>query len=403
VRPDGAGKNLTDGESNEKYMNITVDPKMLQWVRQRAGLTVDELAHRVGVRPQKVVDWEFFGNITLKQAEDVAQVTHSPFGYLYLDEPPDETLPISDFRTLGSGAITSISLELRETIDLALARQAWYRENAISNGYDRLGFVGSLTGDEDIISAARRIRDQFALTTAIRSRTSDLQEAFTIQRMYLEQQGVLVMRSRFAGEGTNRPLDIHEFRGFALSDEYAPLLFINGQDYKPAQMFTMMHELVHLWIGVSGISNLNRTYASGKVETFCNAVAAEILVPEDELRILFSDASNIEPLVSHFKVSRLVILRRLRDLNLMSRREFVTRYRGILSRLDEEARRIEEKSKGGGYYRTKISRLGKPFVTAVVESTLEGRTPPSEAFYLLGLRDFTKVRRLAQELKFGNF
>src|SRR5947208_2942105 len=113
-------------------MTISVDPNMLKWVRRRAGLNPAELAAKVGVRQEKVYEWESYGRLTLKQAEKVAEQTHAPFGYLFLDEPPVEELPISDFRTLGSTAVKTISLDLRETIELSLVRQDWYSEYAIS-------------------------------------------------------------------------------------------------------------------------------------------------------------------------------------------------------------------------------------------------------------------------------
>jgi len=389
-------------------VKVVVDPQMLRWVRERAGLSVQALAEKVGTRPDKVSDWELKGELTLKQAEEVAKTTHVPFGYLYLDEPPVEELPIADFRTVGSKRIASPSLELRETIDLALARQDWYRNYVISNGSRRLDFIGSLQGNEEIVPTARLIRQRFALETASRSQTADWGDAFTRQRMALEQQGILVMRTGYVGDGHTRPLGVKEFRGFALSDEYAPLLFINGQDHRSAQMFTLMHELVHLWLGLSGIVNLNRTYAQGpNFETFCNAVAAEILVPEEELRAYGYNSGDITPLLVHFKVSRLVILRRLRDLQLMSQREFVTLYRSQIQQEDEE--KIEKKAKGkdkpGGppYHKVKVNRLGKPFVTAVLESTFEGRNLPSEAFRLLGVSSFDQVKKLAREVKLGNF
>lgn len=134
-----------------------------------------------------------------------------------------------------------------------------------------------------------------------------------------EENGILVTRTGMAKGNPHRPLKVEEFRGFALSDPYAPLIFINSRDSQAAQMFTLIHELVHLWLGLSGVSNLTSTYApSARIEQFCNAVAAEILVPMEALRVqlaqVHQDEDPVRRLGRYFKVSSLVILRRLQDL-----------------------------------------------------------------------------------------
>ena len=145
------------------------------------------------------------------------------------------------------------------------------------------------------------------------------------------------MRSGIVGNNTHRQLSVDEFRGFALSDPYAPLVFINSRDSKGAQMFTLAHELVHIWLGVSGVSNLEATYAPNhRIERFCNRVAAEVLVPAIELRTEWPTArTQSRPLASlaqRFKVSSLVLLRRLRDLRFISEAQFERQY------ADEEKR-----------------------------------------------------------------
>lgn len=380
-------------------MNVALQPGVLRWARERAGLSIESLARKVGTRPEKVLEWEKSGQITLKQAEKLAQKTHAPFGYLYLYTPPTETLPVADFRTVGSESVAAPSPELIDTLDHALERQDWFREYAIASGLPRFDFVGWLTGDEDIVTAARYVRERFVLDTASRSQARRWEEALILQCESIENQGVLIMRNGIVGDNTHRSLRIEEFRGFALADVYAPLLFINSNDYKAAQMFTVMHELVHLCLGASGVFNLEETYAPPQpIEQFCNAVAAEILVPSDELRAQFAGAADVSNLTRHFKVSQLVIFRRLRDISLISKQEFTRRYAEAESRMVKES---ETSSSGGGdYYRNKVSKLGRRFTRALLESALEGRTSPVEAFRLLGVRNSEKMRNLAKELQF---
>jgi Zn-dependent peptidase ImmA (M78 family) len=208
------------------------------------------------------------------------------------------------------------------------------------------------------------------------------------------------MRSGIVGNNTHRSLDVTEFRGFALSDPYAPLIFINSKDAKAAQLFTLAHELVHIWLGVSGVSNLNLTYSPDvDVERFCNAVAAELLVPLDELQAEWSsrhDSVDKIPMTArHFRVSSLVILRRLLDAKYISREEFQRLYNDELAKMHQQDAATEG---GGDFYRTLNTRLGKRFVSALIESTLEGGTPYRQAFQLLGVKNAEAVRKLASKL-----
>ena len=383
-----------------KSLTVSLEPAVLKWARERAGLSVEALARNF-TRPEKVASWESDGKLTFKQAEKLAAKTNTPVGYLYLSNPPVEKLPITDFRTVAGEPIKRPSPDLLETIDAAIIRQMWFRDFAISNGDAPLAFVGSLTGNEEVVPTARLIRDYFNLETAMRSHARNYEEALVIQRECLDKGGILVMQSGIVGENTHRPLNVKEFRGFALADTFCPVIFINSKDFKAAQMFTLIHELVHLWIGASGVSNLNDTYAPNReTEIFCNAVAAEILVPTDELIAQLPgglDKQDFEKLIRHFKVSEFVILRRLRDARLINAADF--------ERLFDVARacfqaKAESTGGGGDYYNTKISRLGKRFLCAVMEDVLDGRIAYKEAFSLLGVGNVQTFRNLARELDF---
>ena len=380
--------------------NIALEPSVLRWARTRAGLSEDELAHKMGLAPARVLEWETTGHIKLPWVERLAQKTYAPYGALYLDKPPIEELPVADFRTLGSNARPTPSPELLDTLGLALERQRWFRDFAIASEQDRLDWVGTLKGNEEIEAAARWICERFDLETASRAQAKTWEDAMRRHCEDLENAGVLVMRNSVVGDNNSRPLRVEEFRGFALADDYAPLLFINARDWKAAQLFTLMHELVHLVLNVSGVSNLEQTYAPPQnYERFCNAVAAEILVPLSELRERFArGAEDVAELGRHFKVSLLVMLRRLFDAGLLSKNDFARQYAAQVARHRADAEKLKAKEGGGNPYMTKRSRLGKRFSRALIESTLEGRTAFREAFRLLGVRNGEALRRYAREL-----
>ena len=384
-------------------MDIPLRPEVLRWARERARLDVETLANRIGTSPARVESWESDGRIRPKQVEKLARATHTAGGLLYLPEPPVETLPVSDFRTLRDEEMRTPSPDLLDVIDQARQRQDWFRDYLVGAREDSLDWVGALRIDMPIGVAAEQVRRAMAVDTELRRSASTWEEALRLQIALIEEHGAMVMRSGIVGNDTHRPLSVDEFRGFALADSYAPLIFINATDTKGAQMFTLAHELMHIWVGASGVSNLDKTYpADGAIERFCNAVAAELLVPADELRAAWRDArTKADPeaaLTRRFKVSRIVILRRLRDLDMISRDTFLRHYR---EQQEFFERQQENRASGGDFYNTQRSRTGDRFARALVESALEGRTPYRDALRLLGMSNVETFHRFARELRFA--
>jgi len=383
-------------------LKIDLQPRVLRWVRERAGLTREDLADKLDTTPAKVSAWEEDGKISFKRAQDLARSAHAPLGFLYLPEPFSQDLPIPDLRTVGGTSRSSPSLALLETIYEEQRRQEWYREYLIAQGEEPLDFVGSISRNSSPDGAAQRIRDSVSFQSEIRANANTWEEALTLQIEQIENLGVLVMRNGIVGSNTHRALSVDEFRGFALSDKYAPLIFLNGADSKAAQMFTLAHELVHIWLGESGISNLERTYAPPlDVERFCNSVAAKILLPDSEVRDIWPQArlrsAPWEWLTGRFKVSSLVILRRLIDLHLIDRRTFSDAYR---EQEQKFARHDARPSGGGDYYAVQRYRVGARLARAVIESAAEGKTSFKEALSLLGMKKIETFQRFAKR-QFG--
>ncbi len=295
------------------------------------------------------------------------------------------------------------SPELIDVVSDAQLRQDWYRNYVLSNDGGELTFVGSLKPSKDVVGAAERIRRVIRWDAVLSNKVSSSEEALSLRIKAVEDARILVMRSGVVGN-SHRKLSVDEFRGFALSDKYAPLIFINGNDAKAAQMFTLAHELVHIWLGVSGISNLLQTYSlKTRVEAFCNAVAGELLVPTERLKEMWRLVENektskgIDKLTRVFRVSSLVILRRLRDVEALPEDEFQLRY---TNEVNESKFKQKASSGGGEFYRTLEGRLGTRFASALVESTLEGTTPYREAIQLQNeLGVVFSIRRVADELE----
>jgi Zn-dependent peptidase ImmA (M78 family) len=379
-------------------MKVRVSPHLLRWACERAGYTEEALAGRFP-RLERWLRGE--DRPTLKQLERFAHVPHAPVGFFFLPEPPEEPVPIPDFRTAGNVHIGRPTPDLLDTIYVCQQRQEWYREYALAAGEPPLAFVGSARLTDDVVGTAERIRKALGFDLEERSQLSTWTDAL---RRFVEQAdalGVLVMASGVVGSNNRRKLDPAEFRGFALSDPLAPLVFINGADTKAAQMFTLAHELAHLWLGRSALSDVDpKTAPENEVERWCNAVAAELLVPLRALRASLQAGEELrqtlDRLARQFKVSTLVILRRLHDAGRLSRERFWEEYEAELERL----RRLPT-SRGGDFYLTTAARLGKRFASAVVVATMEGRTSFTEAYRLLGFKKMATFRELSMSLEVG--
>ena len=228
-------------------IRVPVKPELLRWARHRAGLDRSEFPARF----KKLPEWET-GRLqpTLRQLEDFARKVHVPVGTLLLDEPPEESVPIPDFRTVGSGSLPQPSPNLLDTIYLCQERQGWYQDYLRSMGAEPLDFLGSFTTASDTRAAAEAMRDRLRITVDGRLKHRTPQQALSACIAYAEKTGVLVTVSGVVGSNTQRKLNPREFRGFALADPLAPLVFVNGLDTKSAQMFTLAHESTPILMAV---------------------------------------------------------------------------------------------------------------------------------------------------------
>jgi Zn-dependent peptidase ImmA (M78 family) len=370
---------------------------VLRWAADRARLTDDTLEKRFRKWPLWLSGE---AQPTLKQLETFARLTHIPIGYFFLPEPPELTLPVSDFRTLRDEVLTEPSSALLDTLYLCQQRQEWYRDYARMHGFSRLDFVGSVTVAEPPEQVAEAIRQSLALFISDRQQLPTWTDALRQLIAKAEDAGILVMASSIVGNNSHRKLDVSEFRGFALADDLAPLIFLNGADSKAAQMFTLAHELAHIWLGESGVSDPEAgNIPEQQTERWCNRVAAEMLMPLDDLRKAYQPdgpvSGEIQRLARLFKVSTLVALRRLFDAGFIDRDSLWQNYRQEVERIRE----LDRGGSGGGdFYRTLGVRTGKLFAKAILSSTLEGQTLFQDAFRMLGVRKTATLYEAAREL-----
>ena len=362
---------------------VPVSKSLLLWAIERSGKSI--------VVKQKFQDLDKWlsgeKQPTLRQLEKFARATYTPLGYLFLSEPPDERLSIPHFRTRGNEPSFRPSPDLLETVQIMERRQAWMREYLIEQGHEPLPFVRSARVADEPEQVASEMRRVLRLTEDWAATQSKWNEALRQLEIKTEEAGILVMVSGIVGNNTRRKLDPSEFRGFVLVDDYAPLVFINSADGKAAQMFTLAHELAHIWLGSSAAFDLRELHpADNETEQACNRIAAEFLVPAIKLRKIWSSVKqgpeSFQFIARQFKVSEIVIARRALDIGLITKSQFFDFYEEYQS---HEYRAIQNRSKGGNSYRIYALRLGRRFAEAVIGATREGKLLYRDAYRLTGL------------------
>lgn len=379
------------------HATVPASIPVLRWAAQRAGLQDDDLTARFRKWPLWLSGE---AHPTLRQLEKFARLTHTAIGYFFLPEPPVLALPVPDFRTLRDEALEVPSSNLLDTLYLCQQRQDWYRDYARLHGLPALAFVGSATTQDAPETVAQQMRDLLDFSIDERRQLPTWTDALRQMIVKAEDAGVLVMVSSVVGSNSHRKLDVAEFRGFALADDLAPLIFLNGADSKSAQMFTLAHELAHVWLGASGVSDVHvGRVATQQIERWCNQVAAELLMPLTALQETYQPDNpipdEIQRLARAFKVSTLVALRRLFDAGFIQQDALWQQYRAE----EERLRTLKERSgNGGDFYRSLGARTSKRFARAVLSSTLEGQTLFRDAFRMLGMRKSATFYNAAREL-----
>lgn len=379
---------------------------MLKWARDRAGFRLDRLA-KGNVTVKKLKAWED-GDDHPTQTQAIALAEKLGISYAMLFMPnvpgPDDA-PIPDLRTVSGQRMKNPSLAFRDVLNTTLVRQDWVRDERKNQGYKPLKFIGRFSVKSDSKTVAADMRDELELSPSDRTECPDFEAFIKHLVSRAEALGILVMRSALVGHDTHRKLDEKEFRGFALSDPIAPVVFINDADAKAAQIFTIAHELVHLWIGQDGVSDRTpsrKTESTNRIEVFCDQVAAELLVPQAEFNKVWKDGPLLTAAIAaakHFRVSTLVALRRAKDLQRIDNDSFMEavsaeyqRYRAADQKKREKQK--EQEKQGGNFWASFDIRNGKVFNKSVADAIATNRASFTEASTLLGVSIASTVRYL---------
>jgi len=367
-------------------VSIKVNPTILNWLMQEAqqgnvGSSIIDLI-KEWISGEK--------EPTFSQIEKVSKKINIPFGYFFLEKPPLEKCKIVDFRTVDSISIHNPSRDLIDTVDLMSGIQEWMAEYNKENGASGYNFVGSIKTTDSVIPAAKTIREDLNLRLNWFEDFRNAREAFNSLRNTIADIGVIVMMNGIVGNNTHRTLNVSEFRAFALTDPYAPLIFINSRDADNGKLFSLLHELVHVWIGKDNFYNdvYGVSQKVSKEEQFCNAVAAEILVPDS---IFIDEWSNqtgsnesiIYELEKKFICSRFTLLIKAFNTRRIEKAEFnrlLNLFKGQFETMQNQKQ--SEISGGGDFYRTLATKWDRKVIQAMYSGVQSGRNQYRDVYRL---------------------
>ncbi len=354
---------------------LNIQPNLLRWVIQRAGISEEKAIETFPL----LNGWLFQEKQpTLNQLKKFAAKFYVPFGYLFMSNLPIEKIPFPMFRG-EAGQQDHFNLNVYDTVMNVQARQEWLEEYLEENDIKTCNFIGSITTKTSISETVRRLRSILDLDDRWAFSLATPDAAVSLLGQKIEDTGVFLAYNGVVGNNTHRPLKVSECRGFALVNEKAPYIFVNSADSKSAQLFTLIHEVAHLMLGVSAGHAGSEVLNHEATENYCDMVAAEFLVPASVLReIWINDTKSAS---RRFKASELVVARRAHDLCLMSD----TEYKAFWAMYSQRQLRIKKKSTGGSFYLTSVKRVGRNFAIHVRNAVNNKQLNYTEAYRLTGL------------------
>ncbi|WP_281322213.1 ImmA/IrrE family metallo-endopeptidase [Flavobacterium aestivum] len=361
-----------------------INKEIIEWAIIRNGNTLNDF-YSQNANVECWIKGEKFP--TVKQLEDFTHKVHVPFGYMFLPKPPEESIPLPFFRSANNQATNKVSLNVFHAIQIIQDRQNWLTEYLEELEFANLNFVGKYKVTDDYNSIVNDIRSTLNLESDWATKHSTWEEALDFLTHKIEEAGIIVTFNGIVGTNTKRPINVDECRGFVLVDKKAPFLFINAADAKAAQMFTLIHELAHIWLGESaGFDNQNLIPANDPIEKLCDQVAAEFLVPETYLLEKWKTTHDYKYLSRIFKVSQIVIARRALDLNLISKNDFISFYTQYIQEVKDKK---DNQKDGGNFYFTARKRVSIRFASFVNKAVNDNKLLYREAYKLTNLKGDT--------------
>ena len=384
-----------------------ITPNVLKWARESARMTEETAAAKVSVTVEKFKEWETGASQpTIRKAQALAKAYKRPFALFFLPEVPRDFQPLQDFRKSGSKALTTSSIFIIREIQ---QKQAWISDVYSENQEEKLPFVGRFSINDNPQKVAQDILTTLKINPAFYKTDNPIKEWIDSS----ETNGIFISRTSFIH--SRLKLDSGELQGFAIADPHAPFIFVNSEDWNAPQLFTLVHELAHIWIAETGISNEVEPDLKNKdkfhpVELFCNEVAANALMPKEIVLAFhtnsFQTSKDVFKIAKQLGVSSFALLVRALNLNIIS----TTTYQKLKKQADidffdylkkeaEKKARQKEKDKPGGpnYFLLQLNRNSRLFTQTVLDAFRGGFIEPTLASNLLNVQ-VNKFQKLESQL-----
>ena len=384
-----------------------ITPNVLKWARESAKMSEDTAAAKVSVTVDKLQEWESgTSQPTIKQAQTLAKAYKRPFALFFLPEIPRDFQTLQDFRKSGSKTLTTSSIFIIREIQ---QKQAWISDAYADNDEIKLPFVGRFTINDNPQVVAQDILKTLNIHPARYKSESPIKEWIDAS----ETTGIFVSRTSFIH--SRLKLDSDELQGFAISDSYAPFVFVNSEDWNAPQLFTLLHELAHIWIAETGISNDVEPEIKNKekfhpVELFCNEVAANALMPKDIIlnfgTQIYQNSKEVFKAAKLLGVSSFALIVRALNLGLISipvyqklKKQADIDFAEYLKREAEKKAKQKEKDNPGGpnYFLLQLNRNSRLFTQTVLDAFRGGAIEPTLASNLLNVQ-INKFQKLEAQL-----
>lgn len=373
-----------------------ITPNVLRWARESARITEEVAAAKVNVSTDKLKEWENGDTQpTIKQAQTLAKAYKRPFALFFLPDIPKDFQPLQDYRKNGSKSLSTASVFIIRDIQ---QKQSWISSVNEENNETKLPFVGRFSIRNNSSEVANDILKTLNIYPGNYRTDNPIKEWIDAA----ESHGIFVSRTSFIH--SRLKLDSEELQGFAIADPYAPFVFVNSDDWNAPQLFTLVHELAHIWIAATGISNDVEPNIKDKdkfhpVELFCNEVAANALIPHEIITRLpsstFGNSREVFRVAKNLGVSTFAFLVRALNLHLISlqtyqklKKEADIEYNAFLEREADKKAKQKEKEKAGGpnYFLLQLNRNSRLFTQTVLDAFRGGFIEPTLASNLLNVQ-----------------